>query len=598
MNTPALDMDVAIIGGGPAGLTAGILLAQLGVDARIYERRSTTSNLPRAHLLNQRTMEIFESIGVADDVYAMNPPEDRWHRVAWYTSLGGDKPGQRREIGHLPAWGGGNDAQRYAAASPARYSNVPQMRLDPLLRRHADDKARAYFDREVVDIRQHDGYVELQVRHTDTGEDETIRARYAIAADGGRLCTSLLGVEMEGPTKLLNMVTMHVSADLSAYITDDEVLLYYFIDPHGHGTFRGAMCAMGPTDWGGDSTEWALHQAFAYGDPAAKDEALLMDRARDMLGLPELELDVHVVSHWEFEGVTAKAFRKGDVFIVGNAAHRHPPTGGLGLNAAVQDVHNLAWKLAAVLRGVAGDALLDTYHSERRPVDEFNVNHSLRNAGGHRRVAEALGQSAENTIDEGWAAIDVWLSDTPEGQARRAAVAEAVASNADDYSQLNVELGFVYDQGAVIPDGTDRPEGAHPLRDYVPSTRPGHHLPHARLQTPTGHISTIQAVPVGGFALFVSETAATGWGQAADAATQSLGVHVAVVPIGQDIVDVDGSWAEVRGTSPSGAVLVRPDWHVAWRVQDLPENPTQSLTNALSTVLATPVEVLARMTIL
>lgn len=608
MTQPVQDTQVAIIGGGPAGLTAGILLAKLGIDAQIYERRSTTSRLPRAHLLNQRTMEIFESIGVAEDIYALSPPQDRWHRVGWYTSLSGKTPGQGKEIGHQQAWGGGTDQHRYAAASPAQYANVPQMRLDPLLRRHAETKAQAHFDREVTGIRQFDGYVELDVQHLDSGEHERVTARYVIAADGGRLCADLLGVEMIGPRKLLNMVTMHVTADLRPYVTDDEVLLYYFIDPHGRGTFRGSICAMGPDTWGGDSREWAFHQAFAWGDPAAEDEQLLKQGARDMLGIPDLPFDVHVTSRWEFEGVTATAFREGDVFLVGNAAHRHPPTGGLGLNAAVQDVHNLAWKLALVLRGQAGDALLDTYHAERRPVDEFNVNHSLRNAGGHRRIAEALGLSTDTSIEQGWEAIEVWLSDTPEGDARRAAVAEAVASNADDYGQLNVEVGFAYEFGALIPDGTDRPVGANRLRDYVPATRPGHHLPHCWLDTAHGKVSTIHAVPVGGFALFTTAAAAEPWRRAAAAAASSTGIQLMVVvvadstavPAGREgavdeleVVDCDGSWAAVRGTGSTGAVLVRPDWHVAWRVQQLPADASHALIEALGTVLATAVQVSA-----
>lgn len=95
-------------------------------------------------------------------------------------------------------------------------------------------------------LRQRDGYVELDIIHTQSGVVETITARYVIAADGGRLCSRLMGIPMIGPTQLLDMVTMHITADLSEYAWDDEVLLYYFIDPHGHGNFRGAMCAMGP----------------------------------------------------------------------------------------------------------------------------------------------------------------------------------------------------------------------------------------------------------------------------------------------------------------------------------------------------------------
>jgi 2,4-dichlorophenol 6-monooxygenase len=582
------DMEVAIVGGGPAGLTAAILLAQLGIDARVFERRSTTSRLPRAHLLNQRTMEIFESMGVAGDVYTMSPPQDNWHRVGWYTSLAGDLPGQGKEIGHLPAWGGGPDRDRYAAASPARYANLPQMRLDPLLRQHAEARCpgQAYFNRDVRAIRQRGGYVELDIAPTGSGAAETVTARYVIAADGGRLCSRLLGVQMIGPTHLLDMVTMHMTADLSQYAWDDEVLLYYFIDPHGQGTFRGALCAMGPDTWGTRSREWAVHQAFAWGDPAAKDQDLLQARARDMLGIPDLPMAVHAVSHWEFEGVTAERFRAGDVFLVGNAAHRHPPTGGLGLNAAVQDVHNLAWKLALVLRGRAGDALLDTFHTERHPVDHFNVEHSVRNAGGHRRVAVALGQSPDNSIEQGWRAIDKWLEDSPEGEARRAAVAEAVGSNADDYSQLNVELGFAYENGALIPDGTPRPAGCHPLRDYIPSTRPGHHLPHAWLHGPTGRVSTLHLVPTGGFALFTTGEAACAWRDAATTAVNRTGVRIDVVAVGPDgdAEDLDGTWQRLRGAS-AHAVLVRPDWHVAWRVRTLPADPSAELGGALTSIL-------------
>jgi 2,4-dichlorophenol 6-monooxygenase len=274
------------------------------------------------------------------------------------------------------------------------------------------------------------------------------------------------------------------------------------------------------------------------------------------------------------------------VFLAGNAAHRHPPTGGLGLNAAVQDVHNLAWKLALVLRGRAGDALLDTYHTERRPVDHFNVEHSVRNAGGHRRVAVALGQSPDNSIEQGWREIEKWLEDSAAGQARRAAVAEAVASNADDYGQLNVELGFAYENGALIPDGTPRPAGRHPLRDYVPSTRPGHHLPHAWLHSRDRRVSTLHLVPTGAFTLFTTGEAACAWRDAAKTAAGRAGVRLDVVAVGPDgdAEDIDGTWERVRGTT-NGAVLVRPDWHVAWRVRTLPADPSAGLTGALASIL-------------
>ncbi|WP_206508964.1 FAD-dependent monooxygenase [Rhodococcus sp. BGS-1C] len=575
-------LDVAVVGAGPAGLTAAIQLAQLGVDVTVFERRATTTHLPRAHLLNQRTMEIFDAMGFAEAVYELSPPEDRWHRVGWYTSFAGDRAGQGREIGHIHAWGGGPDRERYDAASPNRYANVPQMRLDPLLREHADKwcPGRVHYGHEVVDLRQREHHVELDVRNLDEDAVRTVRARYVIAADGGRVCSRLLGVAMEGPTKLLDMVSMHVSVDLSSYIADDEVLLYYFVDPHGKGSFRGSICAMGPDKWGGDSPEWAFHQAFAWGDPAAKDTDTLAARVRDMLGIPDLEFEVHAISHWEFEGVTAARYREGNVFLTGNAAHRHPPTGGLGLNTAVQDADNLAWKLHQVLIGQAGDDLLDTYDSERRPVGLFNVRHSLENAGGHRRVAAAVGLTPEATVDEGWRAIEAWLAPGPDGDERRAKVAEAVASNADDYGQLNVELGFAYTDGAVVSDGTAPPSTHHELREYTPTTRPGHHLPHAWVDRDGVRTSTLALIDRSQMTLLVDPRHAQDWDDAV--AAERLPIRIVAVDPGGETPEP--GWTLLREVEPSGAILVRPDRHVAWRAMSLPDNPGAELAAVLQTL--------------
>ncbi|OWY81532.1 FAD-dependent oxidoreductase [Rhodococcus sp. BUPNP1] len=577
-------VEVAVIGGGPAGLTAAIALAQLGIDVVVFERRATTSHLPRAHLLNQRTMEIFDALGVADDVYEHSPPEDRWHRVGWHTSLAGDRPGQGQAIGHIHAWGGGPDAQRYAAASPSRYANVPQMRLDPLLRKHAERHCpdRIHYGHEVFELRNSDSGVELDVRETDSGTVRTVRARYVIGADGGRYVTSAVGVEMQGPTQLLDMVSMHVTADLSQWITDDQVLLYYFVDPNGNGGFRGSMCAMGPETWGSQSREWAFHQAFAWGSKDATDEEALKNRFRDILGIPDLQFDVHAVSHWEFEGVTAERYRVGSIFLAGNAAHRHPPTGGLGLNTAVQDVDNLCWKLAQVLRGQADDALLDTYESERRPVGLFNVQHSLTNAGGHRKIAAALGMAEGLPVEDGWAEIDTWLAPGPAGDARRRAVAEAVAANGDDYSQLNVEIGFAYENGAVISDGTPPPPSHTSLRDYTPTTRPGHHLPHAWVHRSGLRVSTLELVHRADYTLLVDPQHVRTW---ADVVTTAA-LAVEVVAIGSDGSAPAGTWTRLREVDSDGAILVRPDRHVAWRTATMPAEPARELASVLRALSA------------
>ncbi|WP_460062529.1 FAD-dependent monooxygenase [Streptomyces sp. YKOK-I1] len=590
---PHHEPEVLIVGGGPAGLGAAVLLGLKGVDVLLVERHPQASSLPRAHLLNQRTMEVFTEMGVADTVYALSPPEDRWHQVAWHTTLAGPVAPFGQMIGALPAWGGGADAERYARASPCRYANVPQMRLDRLLRARAEEVCGAEnirFHHELTALAPDpDGGgqgARATVRDRDSGTPYEVRARYVVAADGGRTCADLLGIELDGPTGLVDMVTAHATIDLSPWIQDNETLLHYFVNPDGRGSFAGVLCAMGPDTWGRDSAEWAVHTAFRTDDPARYDREAVLARFRRMLGVPDLDIEVHAVSHWELEGVVARRQRLGPVFLVGNAAHRHPPTGGLGLNTAVQDVHNLAWKLAAVLSGEASDALLDSYESERRPVGAFNVDHSLNNAGGHARIAAALGLRAEQPEEEGWAAIGSWLAEGPDGETRRA-VAEAVASNADDYSQLGVELGYHYESGALVPDGTPAPEGKDPLRDYVPSTRPGHHLPHVWLDRDGVRESVHGTVAPRGLTLLVDAAHAGPWAEAVrELADTGAAVRLRAIGTGSAWTDPDGAWAEVRGIGARGALLVRPDLHVAWRSADRSADSPAELRRAVCSVLA------------
>ena len=586
--------DVLIVGGGPAGLSAAVLLGLRGVDVLLVERHPAASTLPRAHLLNQRTMEIFTEMGVADSVYDLSPPEDRWHKVAWHTTLAGPGAPYGQVLGALPAWGGGPDAERYARASPCRYANVPQLRLDPVLRARAEavcGTEKILFHHELTALSPSgddsgEGTV-ATIRDRGTGRLHEVRSRYVIAADGGRTCADLLGIEMDGPTGLLDMVTLHATIDLSEWISDDEVLLRYFINPDGRGSFAGVLCAMGPGRWGRDSAEWAVHTAFRTDDPSRHDRAVVLGRCRRMLGIPDLDIDVHAVSHWEFEGVVARRQRLGPVFLTGNAAHRHPPTGGLGLNTAVQDVHNLTWKLDAVLSGQATDALLDTYETERRPVGEFNVRHCLTNVGGHARIAAALGLRTDQTEKQGWNAITKWLADTPEGEARRAAVAEAIASNADDFSQLAVELGYHYASGALVTDGAPAPVGKNPLRDYVPSTRPGHHLPHVWLDHDGSRESVHQLIAPRGLTLLVDAEHADQWATAARAAGDAGSpLHVRAIGSGADWTDPTGDWAAVRGVGSGGAVLVRPDRHIAWRAPDWSDDRPAELRRSVCLVLA------------
>ncbi len=587
-----LDVPVLVVGGGGCGLSASLFLSDLGVEHLLVERHATTSHLPKAHYLNQRTMEIFRQHGVADAVYAVGAPIEKFGKVRWQTSLGGDGELDRRTIFEMEAFGGGSLRARYEADSPGPAGNYPQVRLEPLLRRLATERApgRIRYHHEVLDWEQVDGAVVATVHDRDADTRYRIRARYLIAADGGKTFGPRLGVEMVGPTNMLDMVSTHFSADLSEH-WDDGSLITWFLNPEGESSWgAGAMVQMGPT-WGRDSEEWVVHFGFRPDDPERFNSDAIVPRLRELLRLPELDPTVHQVSHWILDRIVAERWRIGDIFLAGDAAHRQPPTTGLGLNTGIQDVHNLAWKLAQVLAGHAGDALLDSYQLERLPVSTHGADWALLAFMNHFVIDAGIGLVPGAPVEANTEAFRALFSDTPIGAALRARAEVCIGTQAWEFQAHDVELGYAYPaEGALLADGSAvparDPRGGH----YVPTTRPGHRLPHAWLAGPDGRpVSTHDLVgDQGRFVLLIGSDGGR-WRAAAVDAGAKLGVEIPVVEVGAagsaDYQDPDGRWADLREVSEAGAVLVRPDNHVAFRSAVDPGDPTGRLTDALASVL-------------
>ena len=557
-------VEVLIVGGGPAGLSLAILLAQHNIDVGLVERRNFVGHFPRAHLLNVRTMEIFAEMGVAEDVYRWSPADDSWREVVWMTSLTGPTETDGVRVGRVPAWGGDEDAPRYAQASPAKFANMPQIRLDRLLWEHADAlcPGRMRSGQTLASLRQDDDGVTAGVLDRTTGEAYDIRAQLVVGCDGGRTVADLLGIELEGAQHIVQRESVYFRADLSRWAQD--ALLHKFVGPTGSGNLSGTLLCVGPKQWGRNGTEWVAGNVRTDGADLKQDD--VADRVREMTGVPaDVPIDVLAVSRWEYEGLLAKRFRDRRVFLAGDAAHRHPPSGGLGLNCAVHDVHNLAWKLAAVLRGQADDELLDTYESERRPIAARYVAHALENAGRHLPIVEALGIHAGHTVDESRAGIAAWMSAPPDAQVR-ATVAEAVAANAQDYSQLNMEAGYFYEFGAVLSDSSPPPPDQDSPIIYTPTGRPGHQLPHIWLHTQTGQISTRQLVATDGYTLLAGPAHADLWQSAVNATSQELNIPIKLIIVGgTEHADPTGTWTDIVATGPAGAILARPDRFIAWR---------------------------------
>lgn len=233
-------------------------------------------------------MEILREHGIADTVYARGTPLENMNCVVWMTSLGGDGPLDRRTIYRMDAFGGGAYRETYKADSPTRSANLPLIRLEPVLREFAEKSplASVRFSHELIRFEQDASGVTSLVRDLKSGEEFQVRSQYLVGADRGRTIGPALGIELQGPTDLIDMVSTHFSADLSQAIDDDAPLIRWFINPEGGGGWgSGAMVAMGPTHFDRRSEEWVFHFAFRPGDPDF-DENAIVPRIRELLKLP------------------------------------------------------------------------------------------------------------------------------------------------------------------------------------------------------------------------------------------------------------------------------------------------------------------------
>lgn len=583
-----IETPVLICGGGGAGLSLSIFLSAHGIDNLLVERHATTSHLPKAHYYNQRTMEIFREHGIADTIYARGTPFENMGHIVWMTSLSGDGPLDGKLLYKMDAFGGGKLEPIYDADSPTRSGNLPQMRLEPILREFAEKSPRAkvLFGHELMRFEHDDAGVTSVVKNLQSGEEFQVRSQYLCGADRGRTINPKLGIELQGPSNLVDMVSTHMTADLSKYITDDSPLIRWFANPEGgSGWGSGVMVAMGPKKFDRHSEEWVFHFAFRPDDPDF-NEADIVPRIRTLLRIPDLEIQVHKVSHWIVEAVLATKYRVGRCLILGDAAHRHPPTTGLGLNSGIQDAHNLAWKLAAVLKGQAGDALLDSYEQERRPVAARNTRWALMTFMNHVVTDAGFGLIPGAPPELNAFQITTLLSDSDEGEWFRARMDEVVGTQRMEFQAHDMELGFRYDGNAVVPDGTEPPPRGRMGDIYTPTTRPGHRLPHAWLEKSGTRLSTHDLCGRGKFVL-ITGAKGDAWKAAARDAAERYGVPVDVVCVGApgQPEDRSNTWSKLRQIEEEGAVLVRPDVHVGWRCARVPADMTTALSDALGKIL-------------
>jgi 2-polyprenyl-6-methoxyphenol hydroxylase-like FAD-dependent oxidoreductase len=524
-----LETQVIIVGAGPVGLTLAIDLGRRGIACVLVEQKAEPQFLPKMERCNARTMEIFRRLGLADRIRAAGMPEDVPMDVQIIRSM------VEPPILRLP----------YPSVAEARaltrechdgsvplepYQLISQYTLEPLLLDVADQSSSVTVMRSTtfLEFTEQDDGVLVAVNDA-RGVRRTLKAAYLVGCDGGASrVRKQLGVRLEGEGDI---------ARLRQGLFYCEQL--YERLPIGNGPSRGRhyLVAGGPPAFMimQDSTRhWTVHCAVENDDE--------MQRMFERIIGVALPYEMLYCGEWRQNLLLAERYGEGSVFLAGDAVHLVIPTGGLGMNTGVGDATDLAWKLAATLQGWGGPALLASYEAERRQIGERVAGASRYASHGYRAwLAEVRPEIGD---------------DTPAGSTARAHL--AVVANVEQRKSnemIGAELGYRYVDSPIIDNVPGGPQ--HDLRAYLPTTWPGARLPHMWLTDASAiqdrlHSECYTLIDIAG-------------GHDAGpllAAFEALGAPLDVLVIAD---------SRLRAVYERDLVLIRPDMHVAWRGDRLPQ---------------------------
>ncbi|UGV26790.1 2,4-dichlorophenol 6-monooxygenase [Rhodopseudomonas boonkerdii] len=573
--------DVLIIGSGPMGATTALGLATYGVRAHMVSRSAWLADSPRAHITNQRANEVFRDLGIDDEIARFASHWDVMGDTTFATSLAGP------ELIRMRTWGTGDDRKGdYLKASPCGMVDIIQPLLEPILLQKAAERGATFtFNTEYLGHEQDENGVTARMRDRLDGREYTIRAKYMVGADGARSSVvEHLGLPIIGQMARAGTVYTIFDADLSKYSAHRPSILNWIVTPDASFGEIGMGLLRAVRPW----TRWIAGWGFDInkGEPDLSSDTII-SKIRILIGDPKINIDIVRTSLWYVNQAYATEYTKGRVLCGGDAVHRHPPSSGLGMNTCVQDGHNLAWKLAYVIKGYAGPALLESYSAERAPVGEQIVKRANQSRMDYAplnacfRVPEAANPVA--------AGIARFQDPGPEGVAARRAVQDALDLKQTEFNAQGTEMNQRYESGAVLADANAEPEVWR--RDQglynQATTRPGAKIPHAWIVGVDGkRKSTLDVTGKGSFAV-VTGLAGENWKKAVE---QMNLPFLRVVVIGTpDQQDLYCEWQRIREIDEAGAVLVRPDGVVAWRQSAAASDDSDAydkLANALQKILA------------
>ncbi|HEY7890389.1 MAG TPA: FAD-dependent monooxygenase [Steroidobacteraceae bacterium] len=530
-----IEVPVTIVGGSLVGLSAGLLLARQGVRSLVIERHSSTAIHPRAAHATQRTMEIFRSADLETSIRERSAEQfvQDGGVVEVETLVGGPT---RQFIADLNA--GIRDV------SPCERVFLSQNSLEPLIMERARQLgAEVRFSTEVMSIDEDSTGVTALLRDRQSGATYTVRSPYLIAADGAHSTVrQRLGIGMQGEAPFSKSITVYFRADLRSLLAGRPWAVVYVNNTRLRGFFRFEK----PFDSAFLAVNTEGDRAHPVTDVSSR---LTPERARDFvacaLGSRDIPVTIDSIMHWEAAAQVAERLQTDRVLIAGDAAHVMPPTGGFGGNTGVQDAHNLAWKLARVLKAEAPHALLTTYEAERRPVARLSVEQARTRYV--LRTDPSLGPERCEPL----------LSD------------------------LNIELGYVYRSRAIVEEEPD--DGTAHMSPRESRARPGTRAPHFWLQRQGQRLSSLDLY--GRRFVLLTGPRAEEWCRCARIASSEEGIGLDICRPGEDgLEDSAGSLSDIHMIEPDGCVLVRPDGFVAWRARNSKAASVEKVRSVLSRV--------------
>lgn len=517
--------DVVIVGAGPVGLALATELAMRGHRSCVVEQNDRVGLQPRAKTTNVRTMTHMRRWGLSETMRKRSPlTADFPRRVRFATALFG-----KELYSFEDAFCASPDRDpRY----PEHAEFIPQYVVEGILLDHAmaSPRVEMLMQHKLKDFDDSGSKgVVATVEDLRDGSEKKIAGRFLVGADGARSTVrDRLGIDMQGDRSLLHFVTLILR--IPGLMDDPELnpaLFHWLVSPD-------APCVMGPMDTG-DRWYWA--KTIAAGTEPSDAEML------DLVGKSmrkDFKTEILARDYWTVHSLLAGAYRQGNVFLAGDACHLHSPFGGHGMNLGVSDAVDLGWKLSAVLNGWAGDALLDSYEPERKPV--------------HRRVIDTSTENVAALSDHFLApALD---DDTADGEAQRQRAAEAIATIKEpEFRSLGIVIGYRYHSSHILA-GDDQPP-PESVTDYPHQSHPGSLAPHAWLADGSSLYDHFDK----DFTLLDRGGGSNGTEDVFFAAAFDGGVPVKHLRL---------EAGELDEIYPRRYTLIRPDQHVAWRGDALP----------------------------